>query len=166
VSGDLEDGPSKGQQCGLCRWTGVGGKLVNGPFLGPTVGRCAPYTSTDPLPFSNHLSPLTIQIVTLNMEAVGSSETSENMSTTRHMLTKIPKNNSGFVILGLYVACVDLWVGEKTVVSVTNSVNKQRIILHEVVLRIMVFNFYQWIDFCLRNVCGQDVIHKDPSDSD
>jgi hypothetical protein len=77
VGGDLEDGPAKGQQWGLCRWTGVGGKLVKRSFFGPTVGRCAPYTSTDPLPFSNHLSPLTIQIVTLNMEAVGSSETLE-----------------------------------------------------------------------------------------
>lgn len=61
---------------------------------------------------------------------------------------------------------MDLWVEEKTVVSVTDSVNEQRIILLEVMLRIMVFNFYQWIDFCLRNVCGKDVIHKDPSDSD
>jgi len=81
VSGDLEDGPAKGQQWGLCRWTGVGGELVNGPFFGPA--------STDPLPFSNHLIPLTIQIVTLNMEAGGSSETSENMSTTRYIQTII-----------------------------------------------------------------------------
>lgn len=35
MSGDLEDGAAKGQQWGLCMWTSVGGKLVNGPFLGP-----------------------------------------------------------------------------------------------------------------------------------
>jgi hypothetical protein len=53
----------------------------------------------------------------------------------------MPKNNTGFVILGLYVACVHLWAEEETVVSVMNPVNEQRIILHEVMFRIMVFNF-------------------------
>jgi hypothetical protein len=51
------------------------------------------------------------------------------------------KSNTGFVILGLYVACMDLWVDEETVVFVMNPVNEQRIILHKVMLRIMVFNF-------------------------
>jgi hypothetical protein len=89
VSGDNEDGPAKARKWELCRWTGVSGKLVTGLFLGPTVEICSPYTSNDPLPFSNHLSTLTIPIVTLNMEALRSSETSESMSITRRILTII-----------------------------------------------------------------------------
>ena len=51
MSGDLEDGPTKGQQWGLCRWTGVGRKLGNGPFLGPRwedVRHIHPLSSHDP----------------------------------------------------------------------------------------------------------------------
>ena len=39
------------------------------------------------------------------------------------------------------MACMDLWVDEETVVSVMNPANEQRIILHKVMLRIIVFNF-------------------------
>ena len=68
-------------QVDRCGW-----KACERPFFGPTAGRCASYTSIDPFSFASHLSHLTIQIVTLNMEAVGSPEASENMSTTRRIL--------------------------------------------------------------------------------